>query len=78
MIESVLANKEAVTEVLIWVNRLLALSAEELVRKKDVIVSMVAPTIRKLLDKELQVKEFDSALVVQIKTTTKADLSKRD
>ena len=45
--------------------------------KKEVTISLVAPTIHNLLNRELQRKDMDSELCIQIKDAMKEDLSKR-
>ena len=99
MVESVLASKEAIAQVLIGdkVHRNLTLSAEEVTvleelrdilkpwkeltievsSEKDITVSLIAPIIHSLLNKELQEKPSDTDLAIQMKGAMKADLSKR-
>lgn len=99
MIESILASKEAVSQVLIGdkTYRSLSLSPDDFTvleevkdilqpwkeltdrvgKESDVTISLIAPSLHKLLTKELQAKELDSELGAQIKSAMKTDLSKR-
>ena len=99
MIESVLASKEAISQVLIGdrMYRHLILTAEEITlleemkdilkpwkeltvrlsSEKEVTISLIAPILHRLLTKELQPKEMDSDLGIQMKAAMREDLSKR-
>lgn len=99
MIESVLASKEAISQILIRdkMYRHLILSAAEITlleeirdilrpwkeltvrlsNEKEVTISLVAPTVHRLLTYELQRKDMDSELGIQMKAAMRQDLSKR-
>ena len=99
MIESVLASKEAISQVLIGdrMYRHLILTAEEITfleemkdilkpwkeltvrlsSEKEATISLITPILHRLLTKELQPKEMDSDLGIQVKVAMREDLGKR-
>ena len=46
-------------------------------KENDATVSLIAPCIYNLLNRQLQVKDFDSEFATQMKNAMKEDLSKR-
>ena len=77
MIESVLASKEAISQVLIGgrLYRHLILSAAEITLLED--MKDIAPTIQRLLNKELHINDMDSEMDIQMKSAMKEDLQCR-
>ena len=46
-------------------------------KENDATASLIAPCIYNLLNRQLQVKDFDSEFAAQMKNAMKEDLSKR-